>query len=70
MDNSIWNRALASFRFHILSPLIKKLFFRRLKLLNSFDTLHYIIEHRCSVSRYGDGEFDMVWGGSARVSAV
>ena len=64
MDNSIWNRALASFRFHILSPLIKKLFFRRLKLLNSFDTLHYIIEHRCSVSRYGDGEFDMVWEGA------
>lgn len=32
----------------------------RLHLLNSIDTILYIIKTQCSVSRYGDGEFQMI----------
>lgn len=30
-------------------------------ILNSFKTVDYIIEHKCSVSRFGDGELGMVY---------
>lgn len=33
---------------------------RRLRILDSVATVRYIAEKRCSVSRYGDGEFQMV----------
>lgn len=36
---------------------------KHLKIANTFDTINYIIEHRCSVSRYGDGELDVIRGG-------
>lgn len=32
----------------------------QLHLLNSIDTILYIIKNKCSVSRYGDGEFQMI----------
>ena len=32
----------------------------QLHLLNSIDTILYIIKNQCSVSRYGDGEFQMI----------
>lgn len=34
----------------------------RLHILNSIDSIKYIIEHHCSVSRYGDGEFFVMGG--------
>lgn len=34
----------------------------RLQILNSIDSIKYIIEHHCSVSRYGDGEFFVMGG--------
>lgn len=37
--------------------------FDGIKILNSIDSIKYIIEHKCSVSRYGDGEFIMLLGG-------
>lgn len=44
-------------------PLIKFLFFRKYIIKDTPYTLQYIKEKRCSVSRYGDGEFDMIIGG-------
>lgn len=32
----------------------------QLNVLNSIETVHYILEHRCSVSRFGDGELRMI----------
>ena len=29
-------------------------------LMNSEETIHYILEHKCSVARFGDGEFQMI----------
>lgn len=37
--------------------------FQNLDILDSFASIQYIIDHRCSVSRYGDGEFTLFWGG-------
>lgn len=37
--------------------------FRNIKILDSEHSIQYIIEHKCSVSRYGDGEFVMMLGG-------
>ena len=43
-------------------------FFRRklknITILDSMTSIRYIIENRCSVSRFGDGEFDVIMGGS------
>lgn len=36
--------------------------FSRLSILNSMDSIRYIINNRCSVSRYGDGEFYVLMG--------
>ena len=33
-------------------------------ILNSFETIEFILTHRCCVSRYGDGEFDVIRGAS------
>jgi hypothetical protein len=30
--------------------------------MDSFESIQYIIDHRCSISRYGDGEFSFFWG--------
>ena len=32
-------------------------------IMSSIESLQYIIENRCSVSRFGDGEFDVINGG-------
>ena len=37
--------------------------FDGINILNSIDSIKYIIEHKCSVSRFGDGEFIMLLGG-------
>lgn len=34
-----------------------------LSIMNSIESIQYIIEHKCSVSRFGDGEFDVINGG-------
>lgn len=36
--------------------------FQNLSILDSFESIQYIIDHRCSVSRYGDGELSLFWG--------
>ena len=42
-------------KYKILFP-----FRHNIRILNSEDTVNYIIENKCSVSRYGDGEIDMI----------
>lgn len=44
-------------------PLIRLLFFQKYIIKDTPTTLQFINETRCSVSRYGDGEFDMIIGG-------
>lgn len=53
---------------------IRKFFFRyigipyvyrktaKYQILNSMDSIQYILDNHCSVSRYGDGEFSVIWG--------
>lgn len=36
--------------------------FRKFTILDSFDSIQYIIDNRCSVSRYGDGELSFFCG--------
>ena len=33
----------------------------RLKIMSPYKTLRYIKKHRCSIARYGDGEFDLIF---------
>lgn len=35
---------------------------RQIHILSSEESIRYIIDHRCSVSRYGDGEFGVMMG--------
>lgn len=37
--------------------------FQDIHILDSMDSIQYIIDHRCSISRYGDGEIIMLLGG-------
>ena len=46
---------------YVLIPLARRRF-REMNILSSEDSIKYIIEHRCSVSRFGDGEFDIIQG--------
>lgn len=48
---------------YILIPLARRRF-RKMNILSSEDSIKYIIEHQCSVSRFGDGEFDIIQGRS------
>lgn len=34
----------------------------KFKIASTHETIDYIVAHRCSVSRYGDGEFDVAFG--------
>lgn len=36
---------------------------QQLSIMSSMESLQYIIEKKCSVSRFGDGEFDVINGG-------
>lgn len=42
----------------------KRTFLRNLKIMTPEKTIQYIIDHKCNVSRYGDGEFYVMAGGS------
>lgn len=35
---------------------------KNLKIMNSIESIRYIIEHKCSLSRFGDGELDSIQG--------
>lgn len=54
--NNIIYRRYISLKYFFLRK--KSLFFN---VKDSKDTIDYIINNKCSVSRYGDGEFDMIF---------
>ena len=49
--------------WYIVHPIARRKF-QKYNILNSFDSIQYIIDHQCSVSRFGDGEFDLIRGDS------
>ena len=55
------------FDWYVRIPLAHKKF-DRINILNSMDSIQYIIDHKCSVSRYGDGEIVMLLGGVSWLS--
>ncbi len=59
--NKIFNALLRRYYWYFADVLTRRLF-RKINVLDSFESIQYIIEHRCSVSRYGDGEFSSFWG--------
>lgn len=54
---------------YVLIPRAHSLF-RDIHILNSMDSIQYIIDHRCSVSRFGDGEIVMYFGGAIPATRV
>lgn len=48
---------------YVRIPLSGFLFKKFIKIKNTEDTINYIIENRCSIARYGDGEFNIMFGG-------
>lgn len=49
------------YTWYVLLPAIKRKY-KDIKILDSITSINYILEHRCSVSRFGDGEFDIIEG--------
>lgn len=41
----------------------KRNFLKSIKIMNANETIEYIINNKCSISRYGDGEFYVMAGG-------
>lgn len=46
---------------HVLIPLAYR-WTSKLRILSDFDSIQYVLDHHCSVSRYGDGEFGILRG--------
>ena len=49
------------YTWYVLLPIIKRQF-HDIRILDSIASINYIINHHCSVSRFGDGEFDLIEG--------
>ena len=58
--------SLIIFRYKLWQANDKEMskFLKSLKIMSMDDTLTYIHEHKCSIARYGDGEFYIMGGGS------
>lgn len=59
--NRILGGIMRRYRWLVVHPKARRQF-QKLKILDSFESIQYIIDHRCSVSRYGDGELSFFWG--------
>ena len=59
--NKIIDVLTRRYRWYIADPLARRPF-QNLKNMDSFESIQYIIDHRCSISRYGDGELLFFWG--------
>lgn len=59
--NKIINALIRRYRWYVADPLARRPF-QNLKIMDSFESIQYIIDHRCSISRYGDGELSFFWG--------
>lgn len=60
---NLFQRISSHFSDRIKYPITKLFFFHKYTIKDTPTTLQYIIQNKCSVSRYGDGEFDMIIGG-------
>lgn len=59
--NKIIDALIRRYRWYVADPLARRPF-QNLKIMDSFESIQYIIDHRCSISRYGDGELSFFWG--------
>lgn len=57
----IVNGIMRRYRWLVVHPKARRAF-QDLTILDSFASIQYIIDHRCSVSRFGDGELSYFWG--------
>lgn len=57
----IYDALVRRYRWLVVHPLARRQF-QSLHILDSFESIKYIIDHQCSVSRYGDGELSFFWG--------
>ena len=46
---------------HVVVPYLHYKYGRQLNIKNSQETLDYILEHKCSVSRFGDYEYMSIY---------
>ena len=55
---------LDKFKLILRLPLtcIRGVFYKKPHVMNDWYTIKYIIDNKCSVARYGDGEFDLMCG--------
>ncbi len=59
--SKIYGGIARRYRWFVVHPKARRSF-QKLKILDSFESIEYIIKHRCSVSRYGDGEIGLLFG--------
>lgn len=57
----IFNALVRRYHWYVTDVLARHKF-QKLHILDSFDSIQYILERKCSVSRYGDGELAMIYG--------
>ena len=61
MINKLKNKIKKFSYEHFLIPMAFKKT-SKLKIMSSIDSIQYILDHKCSLSRFGDGELDSIQG--------
>ena len=56
-----YNKIRNAFFSYVMNPLAYRIT-SRYRIMSSFDSIRYILNNHCSVSRYGDGEFYVMMG--------
>lgn len=56
---NIIHKLYTTFQIYMIFPALSRLR-RRIDVRGNDETLNFIIKNQCSISRYGDGEFDMI----------
>ena len=59
--NVVYHQVENMLNYNLLAPLAYR-WTSKLKILKSMDSVQYILDNHCSVSRYGDGEFAVMRG--------
>ena len=59
--NTLKLKVKGAYITHIQIPLAYR-WTSKLRILSDFDSIQYVLDHHCSVSRYGDGEFGILRG--------
>ena len=67
--NKILNALIRRYRWYIADPLARRPF-QSLNILDSCESIRYIIDQRCSISLYGEGELSFFWGGKVGFQVV